>query len=726
MAGSLLLALLLAVLLIRPWAPSAESTLAKTGIAGTLAAHAPLYQGEAWKPAAGTDGYAKAAENTGYELYVRPDNTQIAVVDKRNGYRWTSNPSAEELSRETVKGQLLANLKATFVLTYVRSKGADQTIRESVTSVSDGAEITMIQGEYGVEIRYAFPDKGLGFAIQYELTEKGLAARIPADGIREEGDYLFFAVDLLPYFGAAAKGEDGYLFVPDGPGGLIRFETSRAAISRGYLHEVYGKEISNMANWGRNYARREEIAFPVFGVKRGDQGFVAVLTQGGEAAQIAAMPPGIKSSLYNAYSSQLFREEYLYQMSRLATPAKAVQQERLKVDREVEYRFLTGAEASYIGMADSYRIYLQDNGQLERQLAPVEHIPLYLKLMGGNYQRAYGRIQYVATTTFAQATEMVNSLQNQGVNHTKVIFYGWQNQGDYNMEKRFPIESALGGEEAAKAFLREMKNNGTSVSFYEDFLWVDQKSKSSGKDQAIRAIDGTAFMDGDWFLAKPLTTARFAAETIGKLKELGVEGMLYSGLGEVTFNDYGSAGIRSREFTQSVYNSLLAYTRQELGSAGVFRGNAYTLGGTDYIDTLPAESSYDFMIDETVPFYPMVLHGYIPYSFGDGNLRDDESTEFLRAIEYGALPSFFLTYDDSRKLKDTNANYLYSSRFAKWEQRVVEEYGRFDQLAPVFSQRMINHEKLGEARYATTYENGIRVIVDYQAGSFTVEGGDPR
>ena len=233
-------------------------------------------------------------------------------------------------------------------------------------------------------------------------------------------------------------------------------------------------------------------------------------------------------------------------------------------------------------------------------------------------------------------------------------------------------------------------------------------------------------MDGDWFLAKPLTTSRYAAETIGRLKELGVEGLQYSGLGEVTFNDYGAAGIRSREFTQSVYNSLLAYTRQELGSAGVFRGNAYVLGRTDYIDTLPAESSYDFMIDETVPFYPMVLHGYIPYSFGDGNLRDDESTEFLRAIEYGALPSFFLTYDDSRKLKDTNANDLYSSRFAKWEQRVVEEYGSFDQLAAVFSQRMINHEKLGEARYATTYENRIRVILDYQAGSFTVEGGNAR
>ncbi|MCL6456827.1 MAG: hypothetical protein K6T85_02360 [Gorillibacterium sp.] len=714
---------LVLVLLVQTWKPPALDSFSRTGIEVSAPAHAPLYPGEPWKPIAAADGYALVAQNDKYELFVQPDNTQIAVLDKQSGYRWTSNPGIEELAKETVKGQLLTNLQSTFVLTYVRSKGADQTIRESVNSSSPGTQIKMIKSDAGLQINYSFPDKKLSFALQYELTDKGLKVRVPTDGIEEEGDYAVFSLDLLPYFGASSASEDGYLFVPDGPGGLIRYDTAHANISRGYLHEVYGKEVSNAANWSRTGERREDIAYPVFGIKKGDHAFLAVLTEGDDSANVAAMPPGIKSTFYNAYSSQFYREEYLYQMSRLAVPTKAVQKQRLERDREVEYRFLSGDTANYTGMAESYRDYLLESGELTDTLTPVEHIPLYLKLMGGNYQKAFGRIQYVAATTFPQATDIVKSLQSKGVADSKVIFYGWQNQGDYNMEKRFPIEAKLGGESAAKSFIAQMKQLGTDVSFYEDFLWVDEHSATSGKNDAVRAIDGTAFIEDGWFLAKPDLTIAKAADTITKLKKLGVSGLHYSGLGEMLFNDYESSGILTRDYTKNVYNGLLDYTRKELGSASVFRGNAYVLGQTDYIDGLPSESSYDFMIDETVPFYPMVLHGYVPYTFGEGNLRDDEETEFLKAIEYGALPSFFMTHDDSRKLKDTDSNYLYSSRFDKWESRIVEEYGKFDSLASVYAQRIVNHEKLSANKYVTTYENGTRVIVDYAAKSFVVEKG---
>ena len=710
------------MLLGREGATAAE-TLARLGIDAAPPASAAVAQGELWQPVPEADGYALAAQTDAYGLYVRPDNGGIAVLDRRSGYRWTSSPTREELAKEKVKGLLLSNLQSAFVLTYVRSKGADQTIRESVNSLSPGVRTTIVKDGDGIQASYSFPDKKLGVTIRYSLTEAGLKVSVPAAGIVEDGDYAAFSLDLLPYFGAAAASDDGYLFVPDGPGGLIRFNAPRAGISKGYLHEVYGAELTNSANWTRDAGMREDIAYPVFGLKKGDQAFVAVLAKGEGAAQIAAMPPGIKSSLYNVYSSQMYREEYLYRMSRLAAPTKAVQKQRLDFDREVEYRFLSGQKADYSGMAESYRDYLIAAGSLGKPLQPAEHVPLYLKIMGGNYEKAFGRVRYVAATTFAQAGEMMRSLRSKGVAASKVAFYGWQNMGDYDMEKRFPIESSLGGESAAKAFIGEMKAAGTDVSFYEDFLWVDGHSSASGKSGAVRAIDGTAFIDEGWFMAKPSFTAASAAAAVDRLKKLGVSGILYSGLGDTTFNDYEPSGILSRGYTSRVYAGLLSYTRKELGSAGVFRGNAYTLSQADYISSLPSESSYDFLIDETVPFYPMVLHGYVPYTFGEGNLRDDERKEFLRAIEYGAMPSFMVTHDDSRKLKESASNFLYSSRFDKWEGRIVEEYRQFDSLAGLFARRITAHEKLSADRYATTYEDGTRVIVDYAAGSFSVEKG---
>lgn len=299
----------------------AAQALAYTGIKERVVSKAPLYEGEAWKPQAGADGFAEALASENFALYIQPASTQIALVDKRTGYRWSSNPSEAQLSSETVKGVLLANLKSPFVLTYVRTQGKDQTIREVLNANDPKVQTTLIKTAEGLQVSYVFPEKQLGFTIQYELTAKGLKVRIPTEGIKEDGEYAVFTVDLLPYFGAASSEEDGYIFVPDGPGGLIRFDSERAGVSRGYIHQVYGLELTNTGNWTRSGERRENIAYPVFGMKRGSNAFMAVLTEGGDSANIAAMPPGLKSNMYNVFSNQIYREEYLYRMSQACRTA---------------------------------------------------------------------------------------------------------------------------------------------------------------------------------------------------------------------------------------------------------------------------------------------------------------------------------------------------------------------------------------------------------------------
>ncbi|BBI31703.1 DUF5696 domain-containing protein [Cohnella abietis] len=722
-----ILVVLLFIFFTRGGETSLVHALEEAGIAEPVSMHTPLYVGEPWKPGAGSDGFALALENKNYSLYVRPDNTQIALLDKRSGHRWTSNPTKEQLAGETVKGLPLANLQSPFALTYVTTTGKDQTTEKVVNALDPKLEIAMIKNDKGLQISYSFTEKKLGLAIQYELTDKGLKVRVPTDGIKEEGDFVVFSLDLLPYFGAAAAGEDGYIFVPDGPGGLIKFDSKRADLSKGYIHQVYGLDVTNMLNWFRSGERREDIAFPVFGVKRGANAFVAIITRGGDSSNIAAMPPGMKSTFYNVYTSQIYRENYLYQRSRIPpTPIKAVQKERLKTDREIEYRFLSSQDTDYVGMANAYRDYLIETGGLGSPLKPVEHVPLYLKIMGGGFRAAYNQIEYVPTTTFAQATEIVQGLQKKGVANMEVVYYGWQRMGGNKIDKRFPIEAKLGGNSAAKAFVSELRKSDIGVQFYDQLIWLDDSSTSlSPRNSGVRKMDGTVFKDETWFLSKPARTVDLAYQSIQELKKIGVSGMFYDGLGSMVFNDYDPTGLTTREDAIKIYKGLLDYTRRELGTSGVYRGNDYSLNNVDYIDDLPNDSSYDFMIDETVPFYPIVLHGYVSYSFGDGgNLRNDVQTEFLKSIEYGAMPTFFLTYDESRKLMDLNIwFYLFSSQYEKWADRIGKEYGQFDSLAKVFAQKIVGHKKLADKRFETTYEDGTRVIVDYNKGTFDVEGG---
>ncbi len=610
------------------------------------------------------------------------------------------------------------------MLTYVTTEGKDQTNRKAVDALDKTVKTAMFRTASGLQVDYAFPELGLSFSMQYELTDAGFKARIPTDGIKEEGKFVVFSLDVLPYFGAAAVGEEGYLFVPDGPGGLIRFREDRANISKGYIHQVYGLEPTNMINFNRSGERREDISYPAFGIKRGDRAFVAVIGKGGDSSNIAAMPPGLKSSFYNVFANQIYREDYLFMRSRESTPIKAVQKQRLETDREIEYRFLSGDEADYVGMAGAYRDYLSDSGMLGEPLKPVEHVPLYLKIMGGTFNESYGRVQYFPATTFAQATEMVKGLQERGVANMEVVYYGWQNMGGYQLDDRFPIEKKLGGTSAAKAFAEEMRKRSIGVRFYDDFVWLNTANTGlSPKSSGIRGTDGTVSVFEGWFLSKPARTVDMAYEAIRKLKDIGVTGVQYDWLGEMVFHDYDPGAIATRSDTISIYEGLLDYTRKTLGSAGVFRGNQYSLANVDYIDDFPHESSYDFMIDETVPFYPIAVHGYAAYTFDEGNLRNDVEAEFLKAIEYGAVPSFFLTYEESRRLRDGGLYFLFSSQYEKWADKIGAEYERFDQLANVFSQRIVDHEKLTDNRFATTYEDGTRVVVDYGNLTFAVEKG---
>ncbi|WP_409345462.1 DUF5696 domain-containing protein [Paenibacillus sp. MBLB4367] len=688
----------------------------------------PVYEGEPWKPgAADAEGFVVALENSDFVLRIDPLTTQTIVNVKRTGYEWRSNPPKERLQGETVKGLLLSNLKSPFIMEYFQAAGDDKA-RRSVTNAADlKLKKSFVKYDMGLQVTYFYEETGIGFSLQYELTEHGLVVNVPTKGIEEKGEFALFSLEVLPYFGAAQAGEDGYLFVPDGPGGLIRFDKDRAGTGQGYMHPIYGSEVSNVRpdlHAARRQTKRETIAYPVFGVKRQDEAFVAIVREGKDAASIQALPPGLKSTFYSVDSKFQYREEYLHKMSRLTTPVKTVEKNRMPLDRSIEYRFLNGDQANYVGMADAYRQHLSDAKRLPLQLQTTAHIPLHLSVVGGNAKEAFNSERYVAATTFAQATEMVKQLKDSGVDSMRVIYYGWQNGGDFNAAKRFPIEKKLGGEAAAKSFVEAMHEMNLQVMFEDNFVYVDDRSSLSAKANGIRGIDGTVFMNrNDEFILKPELTAGYAVQTIARLKDLGVDGIHYNWLGEMTFRDYESKPTE-RGQTADVYRQLLAFTREELGETGIYQGNDYMLEEAGYISDFTLDSSYDYMIDETVPFYPIVLHGFIPYSSTPANYRNDNTAEFLKAIEYGAVPSFYLTYEPSRVLKNTPSEYLYSSEFALWKERIVQEYRDFDKLAQLYNRRIVNHEKKAGDVYVTTYEGGIHVVVDYGKKTFAVrEGG---
>ena len=62
-------------------------------------------------------------------------------------------------------------------------------------------------------------------ALEYYLEDNTLRVRFPVNGLRfDDTTYKLTNVQILPYFGCGAYTYDGYLFLPDGSGTLVRFE----------------------------------------------------------------------------------------------------------------------------------------------------------------------------------------------------------------------------------------------------------------------------------------------------------------------------------------------------------------------------------------------------------------------------------------------------------------------------------------------------------------------
>lgn len=690
----------------------------------------PVVQGEEWKaPSVNTEGFAKVTENGKFSLLLDPKTSQIAVLNKQNGYLWRSNPENSKLAQETVKATLLENLQSPYILEYT----AGTETKRSVTNTKD-SKMTIqytAMGNSGIQATYTYAEFKISFVIQYLLTDQGLEAIVPDEGIKETGDIKIFALNVLPFFGAVSKTEEqGYLFVPDGPGGLVNYDRARPSIGTVYDFPIYGDDPASLKIFNTRVTPREPIPYPVFGLKRGNQAFAAIVKDGQFTTSVKAVLPG-NISTYNTVSANFnYRQEYGRRVSGITNELiSTIQKERVHEDRRVEYRLLSGDDANYAGMAHAYRSYLEESGVLATKLKATEKMPLLLSIIGGAAKPKYGGNGYETATTFAQAEQIVDDLLKHNISNIRVTYQGWQNSGHAQSDFRFPVVQDIGGNKGAKHFIESMHEKGIKVLFEDFLVWKNpEQTFFFPRSDGIRGIDRAVLLDrGERFIVNPIKAARGQKEVIDELKEIGVDGIHYfDGPGNQLFSDYNKNEPLSRKDTAYYFESLLDYARDQMGTVGVARGNDYSLGQVDFIEQFPFTSSYDFMIDETVPFYQMVVHGAIEYTSSPGNLRNIYDDQLLKAIEYGAIPFFRLTYSESRVFKETDYEFVYSSQYSIWKDRIVEEYKKFDQLAAVYNQRMIKHDKLAQGVFRTTYEDGTSVTVDYNTKRFDVTKGGAR
>ncbi|MCQ6563117.1 DUF5696 domain-containing protein [Paenibacillus mendelii] len=677
------------------------------------------------------------AENETFRMFVEGKGL-VYVVNKKNGKVWYSYPA----DRSRLKGSQKDLIENPVIIKYTQAGSAPAPTYPG----KEEGKVTASEIDGGVRISYDLASIELKFAIEYRLTSDGMTLKVPFGLIQENVKNRLISLELLPYFDAAHATEQGYLFIPDGSGALINFKAAHLNYFDRYSQPVYGGDTAFTSQVLEQSAKipagylypspKEKIALPVFGMQRGDQGYAAFITEGDHDARINASPSGYQNQDY--YRSSV---EFIYRNNDSiyigdSGEVPLTQGRIIEGDRSVKYVLLEDEQVSYVGMAQVYRSYLTN----ERDIKPVSSSqPAFqLSLFGGVKRDEMIGSTFITMTTFKQAREIIDVFAGRGIQSIELTYEGWSIEGIYGKQpKHFPAERSLGGEKELKRLIAYAKSKGVSIyltanyvkPFAENASFRPSKNAVRGIGREVMSLYDShlatrqTILSREYYMIKPnYVIDKYLSKEIGEYTELGASGLKLDYVGDLLYSDQDLKNTFSRKQTMGAWTQLLDYTRSKVGHAAVDYGFAYTLGHVDRIDNAPTDSSHFVFEDETVPFYQLVVGGLVPMSGEPSNLRDDAVKDALRLIEYGVAPSYYLTYEDTSEIKRSLYAMLFSSVYKDWLDKAIAEFDGAKQLfQEIAGQPLIDHRKLEDHAYMSTYANGTQVIVNYSSSPITYE-----
>lgn len=687
----------------------------------------------------------KFDENDQFELMGNADGS-IAVLNKESGFLYESNPQTED---ELATGLNATNLKSQLYITYADSSNSSgSNSRNSTVGCVNKGWLTyeLLEGG-GVRYNYEFQDISITIPVEYKLNQRGLAASIVLEDVREDSEntgFYLMTVSLLPYFGAADMDEDGYILVPDGSGALIYFNNDKASYGA-YSQYVYGRDDGLVTE--ALTAETETARMPVFGITNGRDGYLAVISQGDTDASVNAMTSGLSSSYNNVYASFTRR---VFTISTFLFGTGSVDTTNVLTLSEIEstlpaysvdYILLSEKDLTYVDMAKAYQDYLVEKEGLT--MGAQEGAPFYLEILGGLEMEEYvlgfevGVME--ALTTFGQAQEIMEELKNLGIDDMAVKYTGWQKGGlEGKIPSKVTFERKLGGKSAYERLVEYAQENGFRLFMDFDFVNLYQAGNGySVNSDAVQTVNTTPAYQYtyDWNLLTKNERERWKLLTPMKVKE-AAESMLKSGdklkeanialstLGNMLYTDYSHKGNAiARSDTKEIWKDLFRQASEQFDFVMADNGNVFVAPFVTHIYNVPMESSKYDIEDEDVPFYQIALHGYVSYSAEPLNLSAVPEKNLLKAVETGSSLSACLMYADNEILTDTKYNVYFSSHYGTWTERLGEYYGRMKELSRLTAQAtIVGHEQIESGVYRTEYSNGVCVYVNYNASDVETQG----
>lgn len=648
---------------------------------------------------------AHAGEGGVLTWQVREDTGLLTVRRTKEGFEW--------------RGERLAEV------TCWDAAGKERAL--ALTS-GDGWRIERQATDKGC--RLVCRQEELGFTITLELTTAAdvLTVRARATDVAESGPARLKTLRLLPMFGAAVEGEDGYLVIAQQSGALCHFRDKKP-----------GK------HWVSVYQSLCQCPMPLFGIVRPGNAFAGIITSGQFDARLCVgtnVGPRHQYGIDPAFTLRSFRDE-----------------PRLPDDVRVEYHFLPPTEANWPGIAKRYRHYnftRRGIRPLRERAAASPGLAYSAGAMEVRVRLGVKPVPYEITEQtpeteppmrvfcdFRRVRDILDECHRQGIARAEFCMVGWNRGGhDGRYPQVFPVEPALGGEAELRATIRQGQSLGYQMVAHDCYYGAYRISEDWSEEYLRKDHDGRPQKGGIWGGGQSYNICLdrafelFAKRDLPRIRALGFQGVHYSDVLSIIGPRpcYDPRHPQTRRQDAEAAGRILALAQATFGGAQSEASLDFAAPALDRLLYVDCDKWLPLMkrpyVDARVPLYEAAYHGVLLYNLSTDmvNSEPGEPT-YLRNIEYGALP---LEYFYGHFLLDASKNWL-GQRDYRYDdpaglrqtiatlRRVYDDVERLKHLQLEFIE---DHRQVTADVFSTTYGNGHRVVVNYGEKPYALPSGE--
>ncbi len=672
-------------------------------------------------------------ENARYSLSWDAETMQVSITDKTTGAVYGTTPAAARTPRQDAEGNVIANnpqVDSPVIVTYYDKKTLMESTALAKTEAIDDDAVVTQRMKTGLRVIYRFTLSEFTVPVEYTLSDDCFNITVHPEQISDNGVNYVTGVSLAPFLCGLQNGaSDSYLFYPDGCGALIRPTAYSQTGSQGKAH-VYGEDQTVYAYHMVSYTR--QIHLPVFGSKQGSNAVLGVITSGAEQASIewnvgsktigySSVYPSFRIRGYNLIEAP---EGYAGTAFEVPVFDNFVTETPLRVS----YYTLSGDDANYIGMANTYRDYLLQNELLDK--GESTEPALAVRMLGAAQKRAYTfgvpHTVLEPLTTLKQARSIAEALRGTVDGNILIDLVGFGRSGldPGRVGGGFTLASALGGKRDARALTDYCAQN--DISLFLDFDLIAFSDSGGGfsalRDGAKIPSGQTAYLTGyDTVTRKPsgvryemLTRDRLAdavEKAVAAATKRTIPGVSFGSLSNTMYSDYGS----NLPLTEQMATQTAALLRQADESASVcsVTANGYAAAVSDHVLEVPVTSSNYDILDCDIPFYQIVFKGYVSMSGPSFNLAADARQVLLRCVESGISPGCTLLEDAGTELLASPYAALYGAAFSGLRDSLAETVGDVSKAVErVAGAQIISHTVEPSGLRVTDFSNGVRIAVN--------------